>query len=67
MAYVTQTAPATGGFQSFVARVQTALQKRAIYSQTVGELQQLNDRELADLGISRSQIKAVARSSVYGG
>lgn len=34
--------------------------------QTINELSALNDRELADLGISRSQIRSIARQSVYG-
>ena len=33
------------------------------YDRSVRELSRLNDRELADIGISRSDIHAVARSS----
>jgi uncharacterized protein YjiS (DUF1127 family) len=33
------------------------------YDRSVRELSRLNDRELADIGISRSDIPAVARSS----
>jgi uncharacterized protein YjiS (DUF1127 family) len=33
------------------------------YDRSVRELSRLNDRELADIGINRSDIHAVARSS----
>ena len=33
------------------------------YDRSLRELSRLNDRELADIGISRSDIPAVARSS----
>ncbi len=35
------------------------------YSQTVRELSRLNARELDDLGINRSDIERVARSSSF--
>jgi len=34
------------------------------YRQTFTELSRLNDRELSDIGISRSDIPAIARQSV---
>ena len=34
------------------------------YRQTVNELARMSSRELADMGISRSEIEAVARGSV---
>ncbi|MGR6430946.1 DUF1127 domain-containing protein [Rhizobium sp. PAMB 3182] len=34
------------------------------YRQTVNELQKMNSRELADLGISRADINRVARGAV---
>lgn len=34
------------------------------YRQTVDELGRMSSRELADLGINRSEIRAVARGSV---
>ena len=40
---------------------------RAEYNNTVRELSELGDRELADLGLSRIQIKTIARQHVYGG
>ncbi len=35
-----------------------------LYRETVRELASLNDRELADLGIQRSEIKRAARQSI---
>lgn len=42
------------------------LQKRKIYRQTFRELSSLSDRALADLGLSRSMIKGLAREAAYG-
>lgn len=40
--------------------------KRVMYRRTVSELSALNNRELADLGLSRASIKAVAWETTYG-
>ncbi len=37
-----------------------------VYRNTVNELQELNDRELNDLGISRAGIRAIAMEAAYG-
>ena len=37
-----------------------------VYRQTVRELNALGDRELADLGIHRSNIGAIATEAAYG-
>lgn len=37
------------------------------YHQTLGELNMLGDRELRDLGISRSELRSIARQAAYGG
>ena len=37
-----------------------------LYRETVDELSALDRRELADLGLSRAQIPAVAQAAVYG-
>jgi uncharacterized protein YjiS (DUF1127 family) len=42
-----------------------ALQRRRLYAQTVFELNQLSDRELTDLGISRLSIYDLAREAAY--
>jgi uncharacterized protein YjiS (DUF1127 family) len=41
-------------------------EKRAAYRETRAQLMALTDRELDDLGVSRWDIDAVARKSVYG-
>ena len=38
-------------------------EKHAIYARTVNELSSLSDRELADIGVARSDIKAIAREA----
>lgn len=37
-----------------------------VYRQTLNELQALSDRELADLGLSRSALRSVALEAAYG-
>ncbi|PRY25986.1 uncharacterized protein DUF1127 [Aliiruegeria haliotis] len=37
-----------------------------VYRTTVTELSQLSDRALADLGVSRSMIRSLARDAAYG-
>ena len=41
-------------------------QRRRVYVQTVAELEALSDRDLADLGLHRSMISAVAKDAAYG-
>ena len=41
-------------------------QRRSIYRQTLAELSALSDRDLADLGLHRSLISAVAKDAAYG-
>lgn len=70
MAYVNTTRVAHGGFadriQGMVETFRTALARRAIYRQTLRELNALTQRELADLGIHRSMITRLAREAAYG-
>lgn len=49
-----------GGLAQRFARYQT-------YRTTLNELQALNDRELADLGVSRGMIRSIAYQAAYGG
>ena len=42
-----------------------SMQRRRVYLQTLHELNGLNDRDLSDLGISRSDIAMVAREAAY--
>lgn len=46
--------------------VKRRYEQHRVYRQTVRELSELSDRALADLGVSRSMIKALARESAYG-
>jgi uncharacterized protein YjiS (DUF1127 family) len=48
------------------AAVKASVARRTIYNQTQSELFSLSDRELMDLGISRSQIATIAREAAYG-
>jgi uncharacterized protein YjiS (DUF1127 family) len=66
MAFITGTGPTTGLSDWIAAtrdRLRAARHTRAVYRQTLGELTQLSDRDLADLGLHRSQIAAVAREA----
>ena len=42
------------------------MRRRDAAGRSVAELQALTERELADLGIARCDIRRVARESVYG-
>ena len=67
MAYATYTeARQTNGFAGFVAQLKQKLERRKVYTATVRELSALSNRELADLGLHRSQIRALAREAAYG-
>jgi len=41
--------------------------RRALFANTVNELTHLTDRDLADLGIPRADIRAIAREAAFGG
>lgn len=43
-----------------------AMQRRLAYVQTLEELNALGDRDLADLGIERNDLRTVARQAAYG-
>ena len=49
-----------------LAALQLLAQRRRVYMQTVTELDALSDRDLADLGLHRSLIRAVAKDAAYG-
>ena len=40
--------------------------RRRLYTRTQAELASLSDRDLADIGISRLQIRDIAREAAYG-
>ena len=49
-----------GRFTEGLARLSEARARRSLYRRTVSELQALDDRELADLGLNRGMIPGVA-------
>ncbi len=53
------------GTAGYLDRVRKAWADYRLYRATLDELQQLNDRELADLGLTRFTIRDVAIESVY--
>lgn len=71
MAYVNNSTRVEGlggfeGFSGLVKSVKLAIERRAVFHRTLRELNSLTDRDLADLGISRSQIRALAQEAAYG-
>lgn len=67
MAYM-NTATATGS--AWTARIATAfdtlatrMKERRLYRETFNELSALTNSELADLGLSRSELHAIAKES----
>ena len=72
MTYMNQTAARaapmdTGrGIAALLRGWRAAQAKRRIYRRTLAELDGLTDRELQDLGIARSMVRAVAHEAVYG-
>ncbi|MGH1368721.1 MAG: DUF1127 domain-containing protein [Maritimibacter sp.] len=53
---------ASGAFKA----ITKAAAQRKVYRTTLKELRELSARDLADLGISRSEITFLAREAAYG-
>jgi uncharacterized protein YjiS (DUF1127 family) len=53
------------GFSMFVSLILSKIRAYNLYRQTVCELTQLSDRELADLGVARFDIARVAREGAF--
>jgi uncharacterized protein YjiS (DUF1127 family) len=70
MTYVNSTRAARKSvfdrFSGLNETLATWLRQRRIYARTVAELDGLNDRDLADLGISRLSIPKIAHEAAYG-
>lgn len=70
MAYATETRPVgaslTERVGSFRAAMKDRVAKYNLYRTTLTELQGLNDRDLADLGIARADIQDLAREAAWG-
>ena len=54
------------GVSGLLARISKSFADYRMFRQTLDELASLNDRELADLGISRLSVRDIAHESVYG-
>jgi len=70
MAYANSIRAAGGNFADRLAAisksVQTLMAQRRMFGQTFRELNALTDRELADLGIHRADIRRIAAQAAYG-
>ena len=49
---------------SWLGRVIAFIESRRRYRRTMSELEQLSDRELADIGLARADIEGIARRCV---
>jgi uncharacterized protein YjiS (DUF1127 family) len=69
MAYVNSSRSAQVSFYDrFAAVVKVVgdlIERRRVYNQTLFELNNLTDRDLSDLGLSRGTIAEVAREAAY--
>ena len=50
--------------RNMLTAIAETIRRRRNMNQTISELNRLNDRDLQDIGIHRSQIESVARSVV---
>ncbi|WP_296765271.1 DUF1127 domain-containing protein [Sediminimonas sp.] len=70
MAHVTDIrAPRSALVDRISAMLKSLAERHARYAafrETVSELSELSDRELADIGLSRTQIRSVAMEHAYG-
>jgi uncharacterized protein YjiS (DUF1127 family) len=69
IAHTPNAAAATGFAGRLVAAIQHMQEnraRRAIYRQTVRELDVLTNRDLADLGINRAMIDRLAHEAAWG-
>ncbi|MEM1237674.1 MAG: DUF1127 domain-containing protein [Pseudomonadota bacterium] len=55
-----------GRIGATVSEARDAWARYSMYRSTLNELMDLSDRELADLGVSRFNITAVAHEAAYG-
>ncbi|SNS71150.1 DUF1127 domain-containing protein [Tropicimonas sediminicola] len=67
MDYAANSPIAAGASRTFLASALDGLKalyrRQASYLRTTGELKELTDRELADLGFNRADISAIARTA----
>ena len=55
----------TGAVKAALAGGLAYLRKAALYARTVNELNALSDRDLADLGIGRGDVRRLAREAAF--
>ncbi|SFJ19097.1 DUF1127 domain-containing protein [Celeribacter neptunius] len=69
MAYandIQSAAPASASFGGLFKSLAERVARYRVYRETTLELSGLSDRDLADLGLSRASIKAIAYEAAYG-
>ncbi len=70
MAYANTTRVAGLGlverFNTFRADLAVRRAKQNVYRTTMAELAAMSDRDLADIGIARGSIEAIAHEAAYG-
>ncbi|SHF80703.1 protein of unknown function [Litoreibacter ascidiaceicola] len=69
MAYATSIRTAPTLIERLVAFKNDLAERHAknrLYRQTLDELQVLSNRELADLGMNRANLKSIAHEAAYG-
>ncbi len=54
------------GIRAILRNTKTEMQNRRVYRTTFNELNALSTRDLADLGIPRSEIRRLAWEAAYG-
>lgn len=54
-----------GGIASFFAGIREQMERRKLFRETLRELSSLSNRELTDLGLSRSMIRRIAYQAAY--
>ncbi len=65
-AQIQQGAADHGLFARLKADLYDRLARRRVYRTTLNELSALSNRELADLGLTRSMLRGVAWQAAYG-
>ncbi|MGP2490412.1 hypothetical protein ACTDI4_02110 [Mesorhizobium sp. PUT5] len=53
-------------FDNLVSRARNSLDKRRRYNRLVAEIQNMSDRDLADIRASRSEMLYQVRKQIYG-
>ncbi len=64
-AQIIQSAQDTSYLATLVAALRIRYARWKLYRETVSEMSSLSNRELADLGLHRSELKRVAYMAVY--